>query len=186
LGHVGEGSKVLVLGGNRGVGHLAVQMAKLAGAIVATTVPASCVEGMVGLGANHVVSYRDEDWSDMLKGQGFDLILDCVGWATCLEEMDRAGDVLNPAGLYISIEELDAFEGLGRRYACQFKAMVPTVVAEDLQLLVDWVLDGRLKVSVDQVCAFRDLRHALHECMSGHCHGKVLVRRPKTESYGGA
>jgi len=178
LGTVSKGDKVLVLGGNRGPGHLAVQMAVRKGADVTTTVPPSCVDWLCDLGANRVFNFREADWAEHLQGEDFDLILDFVGWATTSEEMDRAAWVLKPGGQYISNSNYEAFNALGlgaTRRGRFFKAMLPKVDSEDLDLLVAWVDAGSLNVVTDQVCPFSSLRHALRESVAGQCRGKVLL-----------
>ncbi len=82
--HVAAGQRVLVHGGAGGVGHVAVQLARLAGARVAATVSDADKAAFVeGLGAERAIRYREEDfvaaaqaWSD---GRGVDLLLDTVG-----------------------------------------------------------------------------------------------------------
>jgi NADPH2:quinone reductase len=84
---VQAGQKVLVHGGAGGVGHLAIQLAKQAGAEVCTTVSSQTKATIVEtLGAIEHIFYRVEDfaqavlrWSD---GQGVDVALDTVGGQT--------------------------------------------------------------------------------------------------------
>lgn len=178
LGCVKSASKVLVLGGNRGIGHLAVQMAVRKGAVVATTVPPGCIHWMVNLGASRVINFRQKHWVEYLKGENFDLILDCVGWATTSEEMDQAAECLKPGGQYITtngraVEHcLGVCHERGHRF---FKAVVPKVVAADLASLVEAVSFGDLEVAVDQLCSSEELRHALLQSATGQCRGKVLL-----------
>ena len=79
-----SGQKVFIHAGAGGVGHVAIQLAKLAGAEVATTVSSAEKEAFVReLGADLVINYQKEDvaqalltWTD---GQGVDVALDTVG-----------------------------------------------------------------------------------------------------------
>jgi NADPH2:quinone reductase len=87
---VQAGQKVLVHGGAGGVGHLAIQLARQAGAAVCTTVSSESKAAFVAsLGADKLIFYRDEDfaqavlrWSD---AQGVDVALDTVG-GQCFEQ----------------------------------------------------------------------------------------------------
>ena len=84
---VQAGSKVLVHGGAGGVGHLAVQLARQAGAAVCTTVSSKAKANFVkSLGADGVVFYRDEDFAETVLrwsgGEGVELALDTVGGQT--------------------------------------------------------------------------------------------------------
>jgi len=75
------GERFLVHGGSSGIGTTAIQLAHVMGARVFATAGsdekcAKCVE----LGAERAINYRDEDFVEVLKGEGgANLILDMVG-----------------------------------------------------------------------------------------------------------
>lgn len=82
--HVQAGCNLLIHGGVGGVGHIAVQLAKWAGAQISTTVASDKdFELARHLGAHHVINFRTENVSDYVKritkGGGFDVIFDTVG-----------------------------------------------------------------------------------------------------------
>jgi putative PIG3 family NAD(P)H quinone oxidoreductase len=86
LGHLKTGEWLLVHGGSSGVGSTAIQLAKLEGARVVTTVGnAAKAEACRNLGADHIVNYREQDFVAEVKraslGHGADVILDMVGGA---------------------------------------------------------------------------------------------------------
>lgn len=64
---VGPGSKVFIQGGVGGLGSAAVQVAKMLGAIVATTVGTVDVELAREPGADIVVDYRTQKYEDFVK-----------------------------------------------------------------------------------------------------------------------
>jgi NADPH2:quinone reductase len=71
LGDVGPGSKVLVAGGAGAVGHYAIELAKAAGAGVATTVSnPDKAELAKAAGADLVVNYKDASAADQLREFG--------------------------------------------------------------------------------------------------------------------
>ncbi|WP_306152672.1 NAD(P)H-quinone oxidoreductase [Roseovarius sp. MMSF_3281] len=80
-GGLKAGERFLVHGGSSGIGTTAIQLAQVMGARVFATAGsdekcAKCVE----LGAERAINYRDEDFVEVLKGEGgADLILDMVG-----------------------------------------------------------------------------------------------------------
>jgi NADPH2:quinone reductase len=83
-GRLEAGRKVLIHAGAGGVGHVAIQLAKLAGATVSTTVSTPEKANFVQqLGADHVIFYRETDpiqaVLDWTNGEGVDLAFDTVG-----------------------------------------------------------------------------------------------------------
>jgi len=78
------GQRALIHAGVGGVGHVAVQLAKLQGAAVSTTVSTPEKADFVRqLGADHVIFYRDSDFVQealaWTHGQGVDVAFDTVG-----------------------------------------------------------------------------------------------------------
>ena len=84
LGRLISGEWLLVHGGSSGVGTIAIQLARLAGARVVATAgnPAKC-DACIKLGAASAINYREHDFVDGVKaataGHGADVILDMVG-----------------------------------------------------------------------------------------------------------
>ncbi|MEG4808909.1 zinc-dependent alcohol dehydrogenase family protein [Microcoleus sp. F8-D3] len=86
-GRLQAGQKVLVQAGAGGVGHVAVQLAKLQGAEVCTTVSSEAkAEFVRQLGADSVILYKNTNVVDEVlswtQGQGVDLAFDTVGGET--------------------------------------------------------------------------------------------------------
>ena len=78
------GQTVLIHAGAGGVGHVAIQLAKHAGAKVFTTISDEAKAGFVEeLGADVVINYTREDVAEVLMhhtdGQGVDVVFDTVG-----------------------------------------------------------------------------------------------------------
>ena len=86
IADVQPGESVLVHSGAGGVGHLAVQLAKLAGAgRVITTASPPKFDFVTGLGADLAIDYSEEDWPDRVRTAsdgGVDIALDGIGNAT--------------------------------------------------------------------------------------------------------
>ena len=79
-----SGQKIFIHAGAGGVGHIAIQLAKLAGCEVATTISSSEKADLVKqLGADLVINYKEQDVSETLlnwtDGQGVDVAFDTVG-----------------------------------------------------------------------------------------------------------
>ncbi|MFK9092568.1 zinc-dependent alcohol dehydrogenase family protein [Bacillus salipaludis] len=102
--NVKKGQTVLVHAATGGVGHVAIQLAKLAGAKVFTT--ASSEEKLsIGkrLGADVAINYREQSVEKYVKeyteGKGFDIVFDTVGG----ENLDRSFQAAATYGTVLAI-----------------------------------------------------------------------------------
>ncbi|MBC7004258.1 zinc-dependent alcohol dehydrogenase family protein [Photobacterium sp. BZF1] len=80
--HIKPGDNVLIHGATGGVGHIAIQLAKVLGAIVAATSLEKNLATAQTLGADHVINAEQqsvEDYTNQLTdGLGFDAIFDTI------------------------------------------------------------------------------------------------------------
>jgi NADPH:quinone reductase-like Zn-dependent oxidoreductase len=96
-GQIRKGQTVLINGAGGGVGTFAVQMAKLWGAEVTGVDSTGKLELLRSIGADHVIDYTKENFTEM--GLRYDFILDVVGTRS-MYDYRRA---LNPGGTYVMI-----------------------------------------------------------------------------------
>jgi NADPH:quinone reductase len=99
IGRLAPGETVLVHAAAGGIGHLAVQLAKLLGAstVVATAGSAAKLDLVRGLGADVAVDYTDPDWPERVRAaapRGVDLVLDSVAGPM----LERSVELLAPLG----------------------------------------------------------------------------------------
>lgn len=101
-GRLEAGRKVLIHAGAGGVGHMAIQLAKLQGAEVYTTVSTpEKAEFVKSLGADYPIFYKEMDFvqavCDWTGGEGVDLAFDTVGGSTfeaTFPAVQRYGDLV--------------------------------------------------------------------------------------------
>ncbi len=91
------GQKVLVHAGAGGLGSTVIQLAKHLGAHVATTTTGATEALVRDLGADVVIDYTKQDFSQILSG--YDLVLDSLGG----ENLMKSLTVLKPGGLAIGV-----------------------------------------------------------------------------------
>eukprot|EP01083_Nonionella_stella_P315880 1142347_1 len=94
--------KLLILGGSTSVGLMAIQIAKNLIECSEVIVTSSQVELCTSLGADRVINYREEKWTEVLKDYGVDAIYDCVGGIESWELCQSQG-VIKKDGHYVTV-----------------------------------------------------------------------------------
>lgn len=166
---VQPGEKVLVLGGTGGVGALTVQIAKILGAEVTTTIRSDAVGQMRELGADHVIDTRTADLD--AQGVKYDVVVDTVGGAT----LDRAFGVVRRGGRLVT---LSAPPPAGRADAAGVEAVFFIVTPDRTQLgeLAGLVDTGRLQVAIADTFPLARGREAFESGRAGHRRlGKTVL-----------
>ncbi|MEV6813746.1 NAD(P)H-quinone oxidoreductase [Micromonospora sp. NPDC051296] len=83
LARLSAGETLLVHGGGSGIGTFAVQLGTALGATVVATARAAKHDRLRGLGAGHLVDYREQDFVEEVRkltdGRGADVVLDIMG-----------------------------------------------------------------------------------------------------------
>ncbi|SFI54839.1 NADP-dependent oxidoreductase [Celeribacter neptunius] len=167
-GGLKAGEKVLIHAGAGGVGHLAVQIAKALGAEVWTTVSAAKAEIARDLGADHVIDYKTEDFTDFGP---FDLIFDHAGG----DQADRGVTALAPSGRLITLLPLS--EGAEARAATEGKSVARIMVAPsaaDLTELAGLAERGALRPIVAGSFPLAQAP-AAHEALMQRPAGKIVL-----------
>lgn len=185
------GETLLIHGGGSGIGTMAIQLAKQAGARVAVTAGSSQkLEACRALGADITINYRDEDFVDRLlaatDGHGADVILDIVGAAY----LARNIAALAPDGRIANIgmqqgrrAELDFGALMAKRGAisstslrarpAEQKASIVAAVAEHVWPAVG---AGLIRPVIDAELPMERAAQA-HQIMTESTHtGKILLR----------
>lgn len=169
----GDQSCILVIGGSGGVGHFAVQIGVILGAQVHGASSEDNLGYMKSLGATKVVDYRSQDWLD--SQQKYDVIFDVSG----RYEPKQFKHQLGASGVFISTVpkassiwgELLARLNISKKY----RLVIVRSKSADLQLLADWVNQGRLKPSIARRYAMDEIVEAHRQIETGHTRGKVIV-----------
>jgi NADPH:quinone reductase-like Zn-dependent oxidoreductase len=169
--HVDAGQTVLIHGGGGGVGHLAVQVAKLRGAHVSATASAAKRDFVERLGADVVLDYNRVDFTEEVGD--LDVVLNLVGG----DYGERSLQVLRPDGLLVTTVDRANAELAGKAEAAGIHLVGVTVEPDyvGLETLATLVDNQQLSVHVDQAFPFEKATDAHHLIESGHVTGKIVL-----------
>jgi len=180
-GHIAAGKKVLINGASGGVGTYAVQIAKSYGAEVTGVCSTRNVEMVRSLGADHVVDYTKENFTE--GQERYDLILDNVG----SQDFSDMADVMTPGGIIVVVggSKKEPFLGpisriisskvAGLFVEQEMKFFIADVNAADLELLAGLMRDGKMKTVIDRRFPLEATGAALEYLGEGHARGKVIL-----------
>jgi NADPH:quinone reductase-like Zn-dependent oxidoreductase len=178
-GHLQPGQKVLINGAAGGVGTFAVQIAKSMGADVTGVCSTKNVELVRSLGADRVIDYTSDDFSQ--ESQRYDLLLDNVGNHT-LSAMRR---VLSPNGKCVMVgapKELWAvLARLFKAFWCslflrqKFTFFIAKMNRDDLMTLCGLIRAGKVTPVIDRRYPLTETAGAIAYLEEGHAPAKVII-----------
>ncbi|MDN5275614.1 MAG: NADPH:quinone reductase Zn-dependent oxidoreductase [Candidatus Saccharibacteria bacterium] len=162
-----EGQKVFIHGGTGGVGSIAIQVAKALGAYVATTATAEGIEQVKKLGADEVIDYKIEDFTNKLSG--YDVVLNNV-----LGEFDKTLSILKAGAVAVSLTG-PADEALVEKLGITTVAQFTQVSGEILNTLNDMLEAGKVTPQVSRVYSLDDVAKAFEDRENNSIRGKVVI-----------
>jgi NADPH:quinone reductase len=187
------GETFLVHGGTSGIGSMAIQMARAAGArVFATAGGATKTERCEVLGAERAIDYKAQDFRTVLKahldGRGIDVILDMVGAAYVEANLDLLGTggrlcyIAGDGGREIKFDVRELM--LKRAYVTGATLRHRTIadkgrLATDIERVVwPWIAQGKVRPQVGLTVPLADAAMAHRALAAGEIIGKaVLVTR---------
>lgn len=171
------GSRVLINGAGGGSGCFALQLAKRLGARVTGVDNAAKQEFMQSVGADHVIDYRQEDFTQTT--QPYDLILDLVAHRSVFSYR-RA---LAPGGTYrcvggstrTLVRVLTVGSVVGRLTGRSIGVLGVKEGPAHFEPLADLCVTGDVKIHIDRIFALHEVPAALAYVGEGRALGKVVV-----------
>ncbi|MEA5509812.1 zinc-dependent alcohol dehydrogenase family protein [Crocosphaera sp. UHCC 0190] len=190
-GRLEKGQTVLIHGGAGGVGHVAIQLAKLKGAQVSTTVGTTDKARLVRqLGADEPILYKQTDFVQAVltwtQGEGVDLAFDTIGGQTFFDtcgavkvygdlvtilQPDQAiGDlkVARNRNLRLSLELMLTPALMGLEQAQRHQ----TGILEQCATLID---EGKLNIHLSQTFPLEEATNAHKALETGSTTGKIAL-----------
>jgi len=174
------GQTVLVQAAGSGIGSAAIQIARLCGARVITTVGSDDkIELAKALGAEHVVNYRAQDFVEETKRwtgkRGVDVVVEHIGGET----FERSIQALTRRGKLVTIGSHDTHWGrvdLRHVYSKNLRILGTNLGSIlELRTILDYIVAGRLKPVVDRSFALADAREAVQYVLDRRNRGKVIL-----------
>jgi NADPH:quinone reductase-like Zn-dependent oxidoreductase len=167
-GKLQAGQTALIAGGAGGVGHLAVQFAKHAGAHTIATGSARNREFILGLGAEEYVDYASQDVSE--AAQDVDVAFDAVGGETTASLVPT----LRAGGVLVTIANAPPEQAAAQRGArAELFSMSPS--PEQLAHIAALVADGVVRVEIAHTFPLEEARQAHELSEAGHTRGKIVL-----------
>ncbi|MEI7839493.1 MAG: zinc-dependent alcohol dehydrogenase family protein [Methylococcaceae bacterium] len=188
-GNLQADQTVLIHAGAGGVGHVAIQLAKIAGARVITTVSSNEKAAFVkSLGADEIIFYNQTNVATevnrLTKNCGADLVFDTVGAdvfkssIACTAHFGRIVTLLDASNL-------DLNEARMRNLLIGFELMLTPMLRdldserdkhiELLKKCAAYIDAGKLAVHVSQVLPLADAQKAHTLIEAGHTMGKLVL-----------
>jgi NADPH:quinone reductase-like Zn-dependent oxidoreductase len=160
--------RVLIHAGSGGVGHFAVQFARLTSAKVFATASGDGVEFVRSFGVEHVIDYKTQKFEDAVCD--VDLVYDLVGGQT----QERSWNVMRKGGRLVSTLNEPSQVRAGERgaEALRYTAHPDGKTLARIGELID---DGAVRVVVSAKYPFDELSAALAHLQRGHIHGKIVI-----------
>jgi NADPH:quinone reductase-like Zn-dependent oxidoreductase len=167
-GQTQVGQTVLIHGGSGGVGHFAIQFAKVKGATVFTTVSRQNIDFVNELGADRAIDYQSQRFEEVVRD--VDVVFDLVDGET----RERSWSVPKPgghsclgAGRALAGEACAAW-GARRR----FQGSTRWDATRRDRSLID---EGKVRPFVSATYPLAEARHAQERLEQGHVRGKIVL-----------
>ena len=177
-GSVQQKTNILITAASGGVGHYAVQLAKLGNTHVTATCGARNIDFVKSLGADEVLDYKTPEGAALKSpsGQKYDFVIHCatgIPWSTFEPNLSVNGKVID---LTPSPSAMMTFAL--KKLTFSKKQLLPvfaSIKRENLDYLVKLVKEGKLKTVIDSKHPLSKAEDAWAKSIDGHATGKIIV-----------
>jgi len=167
-GALERGQTALIAGAAGGVGHLAVQFAKVTGARVIGTGSSRNRDFVLGLGTDEYLDYTEQDVGQAVSG--VDLAFDTVGGDTTQSLVPTVRE----GGILVTIANAPP-EDAARVRGVRAELLVMSPSSEQLTRIAELVAGGEVRVEISEVLPLAEVQQAHELSESGHTRGKIVL-----------
>jgi 2-desacetyl-2-hydroxyethyl bacteriochlorophyllide A dehydrogenase len=180
LAQLRSGESVLIMGAGSGVGSMAVQMAKMVGARVITTVGSDDkVPKAKALGADDVLNHSTQEVAKsvmgLTKGTGVDVVIEHIGpqvWDQCLRSLAKGGRLITCGATTGADVKVNLRALFSRQLTIRGSYMGTRAELLEAAKLIG---QGKLKPIVDRVFPLREARAAQELMLERKFFGKLVL-----------
>ena len=169
LGGLDDGQTALVAGAAGGVGHFAVQFAKVAGARAIGTGSTRNRDFVIGLGADEYVDYTQQEVGEVVSE--VDVALDTVGGDTTTTTLLPA---VREGGMLVTIAGAPPEES-ARERGVRAELLINSPRPEQLARIAELVAAGAVRVEIAEAMPLADVKRAHELSERGHVRGKLVL-----------
>jgi NADPH:quinone reductase-like Zn-dependent oxidoreductase len=167
-GGLDSGQTALVAGAAGGVGHFAVQFAKVTGARAIGTGSTRNRDFVLGLGADQYVDYTQQEVGEAVSGA--DVALDTVGGEVTASLLPAVRD----GGMLVTIASAPPEEA-ARERGVRAELLVNSPRPEQLARIAELVRSGDVRVEIAEAMPLADVKRAHELSEGGHVRGKLVL-----------
>ncbi len=185
-----KNKSIFINGAAGGVGHIAIQLAKLKGATVFASVSSDEKNKFVKkLGVDHVINYKKQNISDeilkLTNNKGIDIAIDNVGG----DEIEKIISAISHYGKIVTLlqpnDKIDWSNARFKNINLSFEVMLSPLLfnlknkqidqTKILKKCANLVDNGNLKIHLDTIMPLKFAAKAHEKIQRGHTMGKIVL-----------
>lgn len=165
-GNLQKGQKVLIHGAAGGVGHFAIQIAKILGAYIIGTTSPEHIDTVKAFGADKLIDYKKEN--SFKNIDKVDLVFDTTGG----ERLENSLSYLKPNGKLISVAKEPPQDLSNQQIESKYFIVEPNF--DQLKQITEFINQGLIQPSIDKVFKLVDAQKAFERSLKHHGPGKIV------------
>jgi NADPH:quinone reductase-like Zn-dependent oxidoreductase len=167
-----DGLRVFVHGASGGVGHVAVQLARQAGAHVIATASARNREFLTSLGADEIHDYTQSPFETVVRD--VDVALDTRGGP----DVERLVHTVKPGGMVVSLKGGGdrPTQAVAMAKGVQVRAIMVRPDRDALIQIAERLQDRSIHIEIESEFPIAEIVRAHAAVEAGHVRGRVILR----------